>query len=389
MPHILLLEDDSRYARHIIELLKKQDTPHRKHRITHVSSMQEAVERLSRPHKFDLVLSNITLPDSRGKQTVQTISRLSANLPLLFITDQNVEALAVAAMKHGAQDYLVKGKHDGDALARAIRYAVERQRYQRALQQVQHEAAASQQNVVALAQQKRQLVELNRVKDEFIRLASHQLRTPATAVKQYLNLVLEGHFGDMDPQLFRLLSSAAASNERQLIVINDLVKTAQLDSGAYSLKLKSTDLTGLIRETIAGLRPMFSAKHQTVSFDDSTTFIAQVDPDELRAVIENILENASKYSAEGKPIMVRIGKVAKFITIHITDEGVGIADTDQKRIFDKFTRVNNDESDTVSGSGLGLYIARRIMRLHGGSISVRSEPHMGSTFILKVPASHG
>lgn len=386
MPNVLLIEDNPGDALLISESLKEAGSLIDSYTIRHVERVRDAVEILSGPHDIDIILSDITLPDARGLETLETIGSMAADLPILFMTGTNDVALAITALQQGAQDYLVKGQTSSDALARTILYAIERKKTQNQVSQIRAEAEANLQRIELLAQQKKKLVELNRAKDEFISIASHQLRTPATAVKQYMGMVLEGFLGDVDERQLKVLQIAYDSNERQLDVINELLKTARIDSRKMVLKSQMVDIGYLIEHILKKLKPVTDMRNQTVLFEKPPTYNALVDRAEFELVLENIIENASKYTGAHKKICVDIQRRDGKIIIQVTDEGVGIPKADHKRIFDKFTRVDNDMSDTVSGTGLGLYWAKRILKLHKGTIAVQSELGKGSTFTVSIPA---
>lgn len=236
-----------------------------------------------------------------------------------------------------------------------------------------------------LKSQRAELLALNRAKDEFIALASHQLRTPATAVKQYISLLLQEMAGPLSKDQQRYLQTAFNSNERQLRIINDLLKTAQLDSSLYSLKKTKADITQLIAEVIEELSSTLELKEQTVVVEGPEFVEAHIDVDEMRLVLLNLLENASKYSYPKNTITIRLKVQKDKLLLAVKDTGVGVNKQDIAKIFDKFTRVDNELSDTVTGTGLGLYWVERIVDLHNGSIRVESQKGKGSEFIITLP----
>jgi PAS domain S-box-containing protein len=239
-----------------------------------------------------------------------------------------------------------------------------------------------------LTKQRAELMALNTAKDEFISLASHQLRTPATAVKQFLGMVLEGYGGRVPQKQLKLLKQAYASNERQLTIVEDLLKVAQVDAGKVKLQKETVDLVALIKDVIQGQTAKFSEHGQTVIFKPRPRSVtAKADPDRLRMVLENIIDNASKYSTPGKTIEVKTAKSKGITTITVRDEGVGINPRHAEKIFDKFSRLDNPLSVLVGGTGLGLYWAKKIIDLHDGTITVTSIPGKGSTFTISLPAS--
>lgn len=241
-------------------------------------------------------------------------------------------------------------------------------------------------HVELLTAQRNALLKINKTKDEFIAMASHQLRTPATVVKQYISLLLDNYAGHVTAVQKAHLQTAYQSNERQLTVINDLLKTAQLDSVTYKLTIKTFNIVAMVKDAIAELQSVFKLQNQTVVFKSSNkTIQAVADRTEMKLVFVNLLENASKYSYPGTEINVSIKKTTKMVLITITDLGVGINKENKQRIFDKFTRIDNDLSDTVSGSGLGLYWVKRIVEMHGGTINLSSELKKGSSFTVTLP----
>lgn len=221
-------------------------------------------------------------------------------------------------------------------------------------------------------------------KDEFISLASHQLRTPATGVKQYIGMLLEGYAGDLTIEQKAFAQTAFDSNERQLAIINSILKTAQIDFGAYQLKIAKQDMRVLIEDTLTAFKPMLGMRRQNVECHFEEDVCAMVEPVEISLVISNLIENASKYSPEGGQISIKLHKDNKQIVVAITDDGVGIEEEDHAKIFEKFTRVDNVLSDTVTGSGLGLYWVKKIVELHEGEIHLASMINIGSTFTIRL-----
>lgn len=237
-----------------------------------------------------------------------------------------------------------------------------------------------------LKTERAELLALNRAKDEFIALASHQLRTPATAVKQYISLLINEIAGPVTADQLQYLQIAFNSNERQLKIINDLLKTAQIDSSLYTLKTEKHDIVEIIKSACEDVETALEMRDQKVVLKGLDTANIKVDAAEMKLVFINLLENASKYSYPKTKITVEVKKHGTDqLAICVCDQGVGINKQDRTRIFDKFTRVDNELSDTVSGTGLGLYWVERIIMLHNGSIKVESERGKGSTFKICLP----
>lgn len=238
----------------------------------------------------------------------------------------------------------------------------------------------------SLREQKDRLLELNSAKDEFISLASHQLRTPATGVKQFIGMLVEGYAGELSNTQSMLAQKAYESNERQITIVNDLLKVAQIDAGKVTLEKHEADLAIIMQSIIEEQNSKFSQRRQTVNLTPRTgTLIAPVDVRHFRMALENIIDNASKYTPTGKNIAVTLRQAEGFALIAVKDEGVGISSQDINKIFDKFTRIANPLSVVVGGTGLGLYWCEKVIELHGGKITVTSTLGKGTTFTVAVP----
>lgn len=237
-----------------------------------------------------------------------------------------------------------------------------------------------------LTQRHSQLKSLNKSKDEFVAIASHQLRTPSTAIRQYLGLLLEGYAGPLPQDQMFFLKRAYESNERQLQIVDDILRVAQLDLDKMKLRIEPHDTKVIVDKAITGLSRVFELKKQNVNFiKPRQSVTARVDNTQFRTVIDNLLENASNYSPEKAKITVEIKKTKTTVYVTIADEGIGIAHKDFPKLFQKFSRISNDRSTDVNGSGLGLYLSYKIIKLHGGEITVQSQPGRGSTFTVILP----
>jgi PAS domain S-box-containing protein len=239
---------------------------------------------------------------------------------------------------------------------------------------------------ILLKKQQHELELLNASKDEFISLASHQLRTPATGVKQYVGMLIEGFSGTLQPNQQELLIKAYESNERQLRIISDLLKVAQVDAGKVKPLKNLTEMHELITSVINEQHDTFLKRHQTINYKKPAIKIeANIDSNLIRMVIENIINNAGKYSHENKAVTVSLSETNNVVCIAVKDQGVGIMAPDIPRLFEKFSRIDNDLSTHVGGSGLGLYWAKKIVDLHNGTITMAPNSGVGTTFSITLP----
>lgn len=223
-------------------------------------------------------------------------------------------------------------------------------------------------------------------KDELLSLASHQLRTPATTVKQYLGMVLQGFAGNITTAQRKLLQNAYAGNERQLYIINEMLHVAKVDSGRITLARKKTDIVNLVKTVVKELKGDISASGHTLKTSyPKKPLIMNIDEHMLRMAIENLLSNAIKYTPTGGKIEIGVAVKSNRVRITVKDNGVGINNDDIPKIYKLFTRVDNSMTETVGGTGVGLYLAKHLVELHHGRIIVESEPGEGSCFSISLP----
>lgn len=229
---------------------------------------------------------------------------------------------------------------------------------------------------------------INDAKDSLLSIASHQLRTPATGVKQYLGLVLQGFAGSISPQQESLLEKAYESNERQLRTINDVLYLARLDSGRIVLTKTKLELNSLIQSLVEEQESKIKESQHTVKLDlPKRNVYAVADGHMLGMAVENLLTNAIKYTHKKGKITIKMRRKGDEAVISVTDTGVGISAENIDRLFKEFSRIPNDLSRTVSGTGIGLYLSRNLILLHGGDITVTSTEGVGSTFSIHIPIS--
>lgn len=226
---------------------------------------------------------------------------------------------------------------------------------------------------------------IQKSKDELLAIASHQLRTPASGVKQYIGMLLQGFIGPLTQEQEEIAAKAYEANERQLEIINELLYVAKADAGQLFIDRVDINMRELVKTCITEQSEKAKAKNITVKFRGSKPVSLAVDAQFIRMIIENLLSNAIKYSYPDSTITVGLLATETTITVSVKDSGVGISQDEQDRLFKKFSRVENPLSRSEGGSGLGLFLARRLAEAHGGTVRVTSKKSRGSTFILELP----
>jgi PAS domain S-box-containing protein len=237
-----------------------------------------------------------------------------------------------------------------------------------------------------LQERNEELEAISRSKDEFVALASHQLRTPATAVKQYIGMVLQGYVGDITSEQADVLGRAFESNERQIQIINQILSAARVDTGKLVMTPALVDLRLITWSIARDMESDLQGNSHTLTLDLTPNPVQiTADIDYLRMAIENILHNAIVYTPPGGHITVALKRRGGSCVLSIADTGVGIKKADLSKLFVKFSRIHNPLSVEAGGSGIGLYLAAEIIRLHGGTIGVESRIGKGSTFAISLP----
>ena len=229
-------------------------------------------------------------------------------------------------------------------------------------------------------------MEVQAAKNELLSLASHQLRTPATIVKQYLGTLLQNYGGDITEQQRHIIQVAYDSNEHQLRIANQFLDAARLESGRIRLAPKELLLNDVLQEVIEEQRQIAKGRRQKIIYKKpKRPYTYFGDPKYLPMVFENLISNAIKYSKRGSEITVSLYKSGSVIYVRVSDHGMGIPKEEQADIFDKFTRTSNKENIGRDGVGIGLYLVKQVVSLHGGDIKVESTLGAGSKFTVILP----
>ena len=236
-------------------------------------------------------------------------------------------------------------------------------------------------------------------KNEFLSLASHQLRTPATSVKQYLGMVNAGYFGKLNREQKEALDIAYQSNESEISIINSLLNIAKLNLEKIQITKKPVVIAALVKSVVDEYMPQVKAAGQALTFTNRLKQQkASLDATYFKTVVENLVDNAIKYSPEGARISLELRtarasklpkRTAPSFELVIRDDGVGIKKRDMGKLFKKFSRVPGAASEAVDGSGLGLYWAKQIVERHDGHITVWSREGKGTRFIITLPLLPG
>jgi len=386
--NVLLVEDNPGDAFLIQEQFKTAQTY--VYHLTHVEYLAKAIANLAQ-NSYDVILLDLSLPDSRGLETLKTIKEYSFSIPIVILSGINDEELALQAVRQGAQDYLVKGQVKGEILVHALRYAIERKQIE---EQLKRKTA--------------QLEALNQELEAFSYMVSHDLRNPLTVVKGMSALLkqkyeLQGKQGDEKEKLY--INYICQAGNRMEQIIQDLLVLSQVKQQELTVTLVNvSELAQVIVNRLQQQQP--SRKVEILIQPD---IIAIADQNLLNHAIENLIHNAWKYTTkqpnscielgvvDSNPVEVsvslfklnleeiddlnqrnRIRSAYRKLVYFIRDNGIGFNPSTAKKLFTPFHRLDN--ASKFEGTGIGLAIVQSIIHRHQGRVWAKAEENMGATF---------
>lgn len=230
------------------------------------------------------------------------------------------------------------------------------------------------------------LKEMDETKDDFISMASHQLRTPLTSVKGYLSMVLEGDAGKVTPMQQKMLEQAFTSSQRMTYLISDLLNVSRLKTGKFVIERTPTNLVTMVQQELAQLTEAAKGRNLTLIFNPPKEFpTVLLDETKTRQLVMNFVDNAIYYTPPGGTIEIKIEDKPESIELTVVDDGLGVPRRDQPHLFTKFYRANNARKARPDGTGLGLFMAKKVVIAQGGAIIFKSQEGKGSTFGFTFP----
>jgi signal transduction histidine kinase len=227
----------------------------------------------------------------------------------------------------------------------------------------------------------RKLHELDKAKDEFISMASHQLRTPLTTVKGYLSMVLDGDTGKVNAGQRKMLDSAYFGTERMVSLISDMLNVSRISTGKFVIEPVKVNLLDIVKSEVAQLQRIADGHGVKLTARLPKTFPAvMLDENKIRQVMMNFIDNALYYTSEGGTVEVQLEAKGNALEFRVVDTGIGVSEAEKARLFTKFFRAENARQQRPDGTGLGLFMAKKVITAQGGSLIFESRLGKGSTF---------
>ncbi|KUK66240.1 MAG: Multi-sensor signal transduction histidine kinase [Parcubacteria bacterium 34_609] len=229
---------------------------------------------------------------------------------------------------------------------------------------------------------------IEKIKTEFISVAAHQLRTPLSTIKWTIRMILDGDVGEISEEQRELLEQTYISNERMIRLINDLLDVSRIEEGRLLYNQEDAQMEDVLDSVVENSQEMIRNKNVVLEINKKETPKVRIDKEKIGVVIQNLLENAVKYTEPGGKIKITLDNDEKNVIFKIEDSGVGIPKSQQDRIFTKFFRAENVTRMETDGTGLGLYTIKNIVRAHKGQIWFESEENKGTTFYFTIPINN-
>ena len=360
---ILAIDDSAAIRNYLRTILTQQGAS-----VDVAGTGQEGLEMYAGDERHDLVLLDLILPDMNGIEVLKRIRQEDAETTVVILTGLGGVKSAIAAVQHGADAYVEKQDIAAGSDPAEFFYILEQALERRA----------------GLVAQK----QLQKVKADFYSMVAHDMRNPTTSILVTIRMLRDGEAGPLTPkqiQFFEIMQQAA---DRLRSLVNDYLDFAKIDAGYLRLNLGTVELRDVVEASACLARLQSQSKNQTLILDlPPDPVAARADAERLQQVLDNLLDNAVKYTPEGGRITVQLRVEDGQAVFQVSDTGIGIPSAELPALFTKYHRVPGEATLGIHGTGLGLLIVKEIVEAHGGTVRAESEGvrGKGSTFIVSIP----
>jgi len=336
-----------------------------------LSIAQSGTQALSVAEKFlpDLILLDVNMPDIDGFETCRRLKSLenTRNIPVIFITARVEPEDVIQGFKEGGVDYITKPFNHSEVIERVQTHL------------------KIQQLIGQLESKNDQLKELNELKNSFLGMASHDMRNYLSAIKGYSQILQEDKEDLPEKTKDQFLNFIYKSSENMLTMVNDLLNVSVIESGKLRLDLQPESFKDLINHHIMINQFFADKKNIRIQFNLLDVPKCLIDANKIGQVIDNLISNAIKFSESGKTIFINLESRDGNLVFSVKDEGPGISDEDQAKLFQHFQKLSARPTAGESSSGLGLAISKKMIQAHEGSLKVDSQLGSGATFWFEIP----
>ena len=356
---ILVIDDEKAMRDSCCQVLTKDG-----YRIETAEDGDSGLQKISQL-KPDLVLVDLKMPGVSGMDLLERVAGIDPNIISIVITGYATIESAVEAMKRNAYDFLAK-PFTPDQLRIVTRRGLEKRRLALESAQLRHEK--------------------DKMRETFVTLVSHQLRSPLLSIQQYFEVILGGFVGEAAAKQREMIEEANARIDGLIKLINSWLSMSRIEAGSLTGKLQPVALGQILSEAAELLRPVAEAKRVILQMDlpDSLGTVWGCE-ESLKQAFTNLISNGVGFNREGGTVTITARENDDSLEVEISDTGIGISEDKLPFIFDEFFRVKTKETRGIAGSGLGLSIVKRIIAAHHGFIKVASKLGQGTTFSVRLP----
>ncbi len=378
-PRILIVDDEKPIRDFLFEALTQLGG----FSVEMAENGEEALKKIEKEN-FDLVLTDMKMPKMDGLKLITEIAKFKPETLMVLLTGHGSIDSALEAMKRGASDYLTKPINLDEMMLRLRKVMDERQRF-----------ISLKDYAAELERANQELRKIDEIKSEFVSVASHELRTPLAAIKNAVQLMLQGRTGEINENQTKFLSMAERNINRLTGILNSLLDLSRIESGKIEMKFEELDLRGSIEFILSSLKPQADGRSIRLNMEIPEKLPSIYgDREKVEQILTNLLGNAIKFTPEEGEISVSAKPFENegnmdVVAISVKDSGIGIPEDQLERIFEKFHQVEDSLRRSIAGTGLGLAITKGLVEAHHGRIWVESEIGKGSTFTFTLPMSKG
>ncbi|MHB2149736.1 ATP-binding response regulator [Calditrichota bacterium LG25] len=324
---------------------------------------RQTIELLQK-EPIDLLLLDYKMPEVSGLEVLEWIKKEKRDVTTIMITAYASLDVAVSATKNGAFDFLAK-----PFTPEELRTVVEK----------------ATRNLIAQREAKRLAEEKRKIRFQFLSVLAHELKAPIAAVESYLRLMQGRAAGEELKNYDHIISRSLIRLEGMRKLIFDLLDLTRIESGEKKRELRTIDLVPIAKNSIETLSVLASERDIEITLKAPESLKLTADHSELEIILNNLISNAIKYNKDHGKVEVILKESDSQVIIQVSDTGIGMTPEEQSRLFQEFVRIKNEQTRNVLGSGLGLSIVKKIAQLYNGTVSVKSEKNVGSTFSVALP----